>query len=294
MADRHPKRQNAGKGKGNQGRGRGTGRNSGDPRRRQPRQPDPTEGGGNLKKELHQKNERLLTKPGPMFNLTVHQPFKEENEFMAYLRQRELPPDLDFEIDSFKPLGLSTLISIHFPSNTAYRDFITWIRETRKVGFLTHIERVEIARASKEFIEKNLQIIEEKSNHIVALHQEKVLKTKEELSTFCGTEQNKKKTKYIPLQEHDRKEMHKKKLEEKISELEAQQREFEKSVAKIKKEFEKLEDRMVKQKEIDQLLLEYDIEYSRLEQALPIYARRTDIVETVLENQVCVLLGVHN
>lgn len=162
MADRHPKRQNAGKGKGNQGRGRGTGRSSGDPRRRQPRQPDLTERGGNSKKELHQKNERLLTKPGPMFNLTVHQPFKEENEFMAYLRQRELPPDLDFEIDSFKPSGFSTLISIHFPSNTAYKDFIDWIRETRKVGFLTHIERVEIARASKEFIEKNLQIIEEK------------------------------------------------------------------------------------------------------------------------------------
>lgn len=291
MADRHPKRQNAGKGKGNQGRGRGTGRSCGDPRRRQPRKPDLTERGGNSKKELHQKNERLLTKPGPMFNLTVHQPFKEENEFMAYLRQRELPPDLDFEIDSFKPSGFSTLISIHFPSNTAYKDFIDWIRETRKVGFLTHIERVEIARASKEFIEKNLQIIEEKSNHIVALHQEKVLKTKEELSTFCGTEQNKKKTKYIPFQEYERKEMHKNKLEEKISELEAQQREFEKSVAKIKKEFEKLEDRIVKQKEIDQLLLEYDIEYSRLEQALPIYARRTDIVETVLENQVCVLLG---
>lgn len=55
MADRHPKRQNAGKGKGNQGRGRGTGRSSGDPRRRQPRQPDLTERGGDSKKELHQK-----------------------------------------------------------------------------------------------------------------------------------------------------------------------------------------------------------------------------------------------
>lgn len=291
MADRHPKRQNAGKGKGNQGRGRGTGRNSGDPRRRQPRQPDTTEGAGNSKKELHQKNERLLTKPGPMFNLTVYQPFKEKDEFMAYLRQRELPPDLEFEIDSFRPSRLSTSISIHFPSNTAYKDFHSWIRQTRKVGFLSHIERVEIARVSKEFIENNLQIIEEKSNHIVAVHQEKVLKTKEELSTFCGTEQNKKKAKFIPLQEYERKEAHKNKLEEKISELEAQQREFEKSVAEIKKGFEKLEDSTVTQKEIDQLLLEYDIEYSRLEQALPIYARRTDIVETVLENQVCVLLG---
>lgn len=135
MADRHPKRQNAGKGKGNQGRGRGTGRSSGDPRRRQPRQPDLTERGGNSKKELHQKKERLLTKPGPMFNLTVYQPFKEENEFMVYLRQRELPPDLDFEIDSFTPSRLSTSISIQFPSNTAYKDFHTWIRQTRKVGF---------------------------------------------------------------------------------------------------------------------------------------------------------------
>lgn len=55
MADRHPKRQNAGKGKGNQGRGRGTGRNSGDPRRRQPRQPDLTERGGEFKERATSK-----------------------------------------------------------------------------------------------------------------------------------------------------------------------------------------------------------------------------------------------
>lgn len=63
--------------------------------------------------------------------------------------------DLDFEIDFFKLLGFSMLIFIYFLSNIVYRDFIIWICEIRKVGFFIYIERVEIVRVSKEFIEKN-------------------------------------------------------------------------------------------------------------------------------------------
>lgn len=47
------------------------------------------------------------------------------------------------------------LIFIYFLSNIVYRDFIIWICEIRKVGFFIYIERVEIVRVSKEFIEKN-------------------------------------------------------------------------------------------------------------------------------------------
>lgn len=62
------------------------------------------------------------------------------------------------------------LIFIYFLSNIAYKDFIIWICEIRKVGFFIYIERVEIVRVSKEFIEKNFQIIEEKSNYIVVFY----------------------------------------------------------------------------------------------------------------------------
>lgn len=62
------------------------------------------------------------------------------------------------------------LIFIYFLSNIVYRDFIIWICEIRKVGFFIYIERVEIVRVSKEFIEKNFQIIEEKSNYIVVFY----------------------------------------------------------------------------------------------------------------------------
>lgn len=62
------------------------------------------------------------------------------------------------------------LIFIYFLSNIVYKDFIDWICEIRKVGFFIYIERVEIVRVSKEFIEKNFQIIEEKSNYIVVFY----------------------------------------------------------------------------------------------------------------------------
>lgn len=62
------------------------------------------------------------------------------------------------------------LIFIYFLSNIVYKDFIIWICEIRKVGFFIYIERVEIVRVSKEFIEKNFQIIEEKSNYIVVFY----------------------------------------------------------------------------------------------------------------------------
>lgn len=62
------------------------------------------------------------------------------------------------------------LIFIYFLSNIVYKDFIIWICEIRKVGFFIYIERVEIVRVSKEFIEKNFQIIEEKNNYIVVFY----------------------------------------------------------------------------------------------------------------------------
>nr|XP_022344536.1 ATP-dependent RNA helicase DEAH12, chloroplastic-like [Crassostrea virginica] len=241
--------------------------------------------------ETREKSERLLTKPGPTFNLIVFQPFKEEKEFLEYLRQKDLPPDIEYEIESFTLTGSKTSIFIHFPSNKAHKDFQSWIRQTRKIGFAVRFQREEKAKATKEFIEKNLQIIEERSTSILKNHQVKMLNTTEELTSICGTQQGKKKSQYIPLQEYERRQLLKKTLEDKSSELNAQKVEFENYEKDIKEQLKRQEGCSVLQNDIDQLLLNYDIECTRLEQALPIYAKRSEIVETVLRNQVCIILG---
>ncbi|XP_061196392.1 uncharacterized protein LOC133204662 [Saccostrea echinata] len=242
---------------------------------------------------LHKKSERLLTEPGPTYNLIVYHPFKEENTFLEHLKMKELPSHIEFNIESFttNPNGLSASVWVHFPSNNAYRQFQLWMRQTKNLGFLYRFQREEVAKVSKEFIDKNLQNVQERSDHIIGMHHDKIRETKQELSDFLATKKTKKKTKYVSLPEFERREMQTKTLENKVAELEKQLVEFERSVEDIKRHLIEFEGSTVKQDYIDQLLREFEIEYSRLEQALPIYAKRSEIVNSVLKNQVCILLG---
>lgn len=296
MDNRNNRRSNANRGRGNQRRGGADRRNYRDrkqsdvterfPQRRATQKETP-------KEMLHEKTIRLLTEPGPSYNLIVHRPFKEEKDFLEYLQERDLPSTLEFDIESFtlSSNGLSASVYIHFPCNNAYRQFQSWMRQNKKLGFVYRFQRGEAAKVSKEFIDKNLKNIEEKSTYILEMHREKISNIKQKLSDFCGKDEHKKRPKYISLTEYESKEMHKGSLQDKISELETQEIEFKNSVQQIKDGILKFEGCTIQQEYIDELLRRYEIEYSRLEQALPIYAQRTRIVTTILKNQVCVLLG---
>ncbi|XP_056015289.1 uncharacterized protein LOC125676304 isoform X2 [Ostrea edulis] len=136
------------------------------------------------------------------------------------------------------------------------------------------------------------QYIYERTKDVLGKHIEKIRETKNKSAKLNKTTAtSKKKIKYIAISLHEQKKSQKKALNYKIVELKQQQSEFQSYLSHTIQRIESFKGEHVEEKEYDYLLKRFDIECSRLEQALPIYARRTQIVDTILHNQVCIILG---
>ncbi|KAK3769403.1 hypothetical protein RRG08_009555 [Elysia crispata] len=80
-------------------------------------------------------------------------------------------------------------------------------------------------------------------------------------------------------------------LTDKLAELENQKKEFEKRIESLKKSLGELKSQRICQEDIDSILLDVGIECNRLAAGLPMYARRSDLIQKVKSNQVSIILG---
>ena len=130
--------------------------------------------------------------------------------------------------------------------------------------------------------------IREKADGVMADHDKKIKEVEREI----GRLPKGKKRKGMSLELFDEVEPKKKALNTKIAELKNQKREFFKFMEDFHEKIQALEETGSElSQKLTQLRTCFGRERRQLETALPIYARKTEIIETVRDSQVCVLLA---
>lgn len=143
-------------------------------------------------------------------------------------------------------------------------------------------------------IQKCQDDIQNEKERVLALHNKKSEDiTQKLMSLQVGTGKIQKKTKYVSVEEFQRREATKEALMQTAKELNAQSKEFVQLTTELTRRAEQLRsvcdrDITVDLKEIEARFLR---EKERLTGGLPIYAEKTRIIEAIKENQVCIVLG---
>nr|XP_022344534.1 ATP-dependent RNA helicase DEAH12, chloroplastic-like [Crassostrea virginica] len=219
--------------------------------------------------------------------LTIFKLLNDENDFFLHLVG--IIVDVKFRVHSFERASKSqtTVVVIHFKSNADGKKFQKCLKESRQLSFHYRFQK-EDSRIECKIDIKTVQCIQGRAEETLGAHQDKMRDTERQLSALSSKTSKKK---FIDISVHAQREAEKKALADKLEELNQQQDEFQSSLSEIIHKVEMHIGKTIEQKEIDVLMNKFDIECSRLTQALPIYARKTEIIDTVLQNQVSILLG---
>ncbi|XP_062621048.1 LOW QUALITY PROTEIN: uncharacterized protein LOC134282661 [Saccostrea cucullata] len=222
---------------------------------------------------------------------TILKQLEGENDLLSHLVG--IVSDVQFRIDSFEnnPKTKITTVVLVFKSDVNAKSFESCLRRNSlQLNFRYHFKKETVPKVKLVDISKKMQYIKEKTVEVLGKHQDKERKTQGQISSLCKAP-SKKKVKFTNFSLHEQREAEKKALNDKITELEQQQNEFKSFLSGTIQKIECLKAGNMQQKELDSLLKQFDVECTRLEQALPIYAKRTQIIDTILNNQVSVILG---
>ena len=131
-----------------------------------------------------------------------------------------------------------------------------------------------LSKKAENQLEKHKIKIKEIEDHITAINSEKGNKQGQSLEDF------------------ERRQLILKPLQNKLEELQKQKDEFSSYMHSFQVRLNLLKGRATKpDKEIIKIRMEFGLERSKFESALPMYSRKTDITNTVLNNKVSIVLG---
>ncbi|XP_061196391.1 uncharacterized protein LOC133204660 [Saccostrea echinata] len=229
--------------------------------------------------------------------LIISKKLEVENDLWSHLIG--IVSDVKFRVKTFETnsINKTTTVVIDFKTDADAMTFERCLKENdKKLGFDYQFKKEtpeeEKPKTMVMDINKKLQNMREKIVKVLKSHQEKIKKFEKETQNLNKVStSSRKKKKFIDLSLHEQREAQRKALNDKSRELNQQQSEFQSCLSKVIQKIESFEAQHVEQKEIDNLMKRFEIECTRLEQALHIYAKRTKIVNTILENQVSIILG---
>ncbi|XP_046356009.2 ATP-dependent RNA helicase DEAH12, chloroplastic-like [Haliotis rufescens] len=138
-------------------------------------------------------------------------------------------------------------------------------------------------RDESEF-EKHFSIIRGRADKVLSLHMEKINVTSKNIESLSSN-------KHVTIDEYEAKRYEKDALKDKLEELKLQKEQFTTFMKSLESRLVSLWKNNTYAKHIDNLRRDFGVELCRLTSALPMYARRNDIIRTVQDNQVCVILG---
>ncbi|XP_061196390.1 uncharacterized protein LOC133204659 [Saccostrea echinata] len=224
---------------------------------------------------------------------TVLKQLEDENDLLSHLIG--IVSNVQFRIHLFENNSKTktTTVALVFKSDVNAKSFESCLRRnSMKLNFRYHFKKETVSKTKLVNINKKLQYIKEKTVEVLGKHQDKERKTQSQISNLSTAPlSSKKKIKYTKLFVHEQREAQKKALSDKFTELEQQQNEFKSFLSETIQKIECFKAGNMQQKELDSLLKQFEVECTRLEQALPIYAKRTEIIDTILSHQVSVILG---
>ncbi|KAL3848156.1 hypothetical protein ACJMK2_019033 [Sinanodonta woodiana] len=135
--------------------------------------------------------------------------------------------------------------------------------------------------------EKHLQIILEQAREYLALHDAKINEKGEKLKEL----EHKLEDKYLSLQQFESTESEMKATKDKCNELECHKNEFCSYLRSIHSKLKEIKALVKFETKLNEIRSAFAIECRRLSNALPMYARRSDILNAVKNSQVSVILG---
>lgn len=212
------------------------------------------------------------------------------------------PPDLDFSVtkvsDIRKDGRTKNVIYLEFESyNKASLGKHLLHKSNRNVPnkVFCSLDRAEVegevvdtAKQRQEQIEKAHNDITERANIFLERHDQKINNIRDRLT---DVETNLTSQNGISIHDFDKLKNEQFALEDKLEELERQRKEFNRFIRCMKDKLQSLLTCGKFEKELQELRTAFGVECRRFSAALPMYARREDILNTIKENQVCVILG---
>ncbi|KAK3584664.1 hypothetical protein CHS0354_001244 [Potamilus streckersoni] len=135
--------------------------------------------------------------------------------------------------------------------------------------------------------ERHLKIIVERAKETLALHKSKINEKIERVMKLEERLEGRK----LSLREFENTKSEIKATKEKCKELELQKKEFCSYIQCVHDKLEVIKNSMKFETKMNEIRIAFGIECRRLSEALPIYARRSDILSEVKNSQVSVILG---
>ncbi|XP_033747970.1 ATP-dependent RNA helicase DEAH12, chloroplastic-like [Pecten maximus] len=136
------------------------------------------------------------------------------------------------------------------------------------------------------FLEKCTKDIMTRTELSLAAHEAKIEELTEKIMRLQQS-----KPKFLSLEDFAIIDQEQKAIEDKLKELQRQKVEFQNFIASVHLKFIEIQDSPTCQKPAIEIMKAFGVECNRLDKALPMYARRSDILDIVKNNQVSVIIG---
>ncbi|KAK3085174.1 hypothetical protein FSP39_025514 [Pinctada imbricata] len=186
-----------------------------------------------------------------------------------------------------------TKLDIKFASVSMSRTFCSQLRRNRdKLGIRFETLTPAPKKKDMKMIEDQLKSMCKRSAELLQWHLSLEKMEENKLISLAEDKGGKnKKGKYVSIDKFNQRESQRRALIDKIGEYKGQRNEFQIRLAEITKKLEAMKHEECMKESLRDVMKDFNIEYSRLKDSLPMYAKRTDIVELIKENQVSIILG---
>ncbi|XP_069956441.1 uncharacterized protein [Cherax quadricarinatus] len=221
----------------------------------------------------------------------------ENIDIFGYIANR-LPPGREFTLmnRTIDPNTRNTIVTLQCKSKNLASRLKAELKkgnnkcQTKILCFDTLQEASGFEMKKQQEVEKSfeqhVQQIKRRSESVLAEHYEKLSVVECRIQEMQHT-----RTKYMSIREFEAQSGERRALQDKEKELNLQKEEFLKYLKNALIELDKAKESIHFEKIASETRLNLAIECNRLSSAFPIYARRTDILDTVKNNQVSVIIG---
>ena len=212
----------------------------------------------------------------------------ETADLEGYLKNL-LPSMMTFKVINIdKSDGENSITTVEFPSTKQARKAVNLLtKNSGKTGVRAHMVNKDVALQKDvvvDYLRTQREEVLRKGNELIEQHRTKVDRQVTEIS-------NLKTTKFVSFDTYNKRKIEREALESKLEELTLQKDEFTNYHKGILERIESLGKHTKPNNEVKKLRLEFGLECRKLTAALPIYARRSHIIDTVSKNLVSVIRG---
>ncbi|XP_021370464.1 ATP-dependent RNA helicase DEAH12, chloroplastic-like isoform X2 [Mizuhopecten yessoensis] len=222
---------------------------------------------------------------------------EEDMNILGYIKHR-LQNKMEFTLtgQTVETHTGNTIISLQFPSRRAAQRLEADLKtddaksETKICCFYSFEDASKTTMSTKlkrdGMLNNYVREMTKRAASSLTKHKAKIDEVTEKLKKL-----KKSKDKFMSLEEYFVVDSERQALKDKQEELELQQKEFQNFITSAHQKFVEMLDSAVCDKPAISIMKAFGVECNRLDKALPMYARRSDILDIVKNNQVSVIIG---